>query len=86
MDQVQYKEIIEKMDTIIRLLALGIVSDIEKQKDKILYLSSLGFGPTEIANLIGTTPNTVNVALSQSRKKTATSQDDSKSEEPKKGE
>jgi DNA-binding CsgD family transcriptional regulator len=72
-DQAQYKELSSKMDTIIRLLALNVVKNIKKQNEKILYLTSYGFGPTEIANLIGTTANTVNVSLSKSRKKASAS-------------
>jgi DNA-binding CsgD family transcriptional regulator len=86
-DQAQYKEISSKMDTIIRLLALNVVKDMKKQKEKILYLTSFGFGPTEIANLIGTTANTVNVSLSKSRKKAAASQgNNTNSETQKSGE
>jgi DNA-directed RNA polymerase specialized sigma24 family protein len=86
MDQAQYKEISDKMDKIIRLLALSVVKDMKTQKDKILYLTSFGFGPSDIATLIGTTSNTVNVALSKTRKKTAASQDNTEAEIPKTGE
>jgi len=56
MDEKQFKEIIGKMDGIARLLALNFVKDLKIQKDKIIALSSFGFGPSEIAKLIGTTP------------------------------
>lgn len=69
MDERQFKEVINKMDLIVRLLALNIVKDLKVQKDKIMTLSSFGFGPSEIARLLGTTPNTVNVALSEVRKR-----------------
>jgi len=69
MDEKQFKEINNKMDLIVRLLALDVVKDLKVQKDKIIALSSFGFGPSEIAKLLGTTPNTVNVALSGIRKK-----------------
>ena len=39
------------------------------QRDLILMLDSVGCGPSEIANLLGTTPNTVNVSLSNAKKK-----------------
>jgi DNA-directed RNA polymerase specialized sigma24 family protein len=67
-EEKQFKEIISKMDLIIRLLALNIVKGLPVQKDKIITLSSFGFGPSEIAKLLGTTSNTVNVALSEMRK------------------
>jgi len=68
-DEKQFKEITSKMDLIVRLLALNIVKDLKVQKDKIITLSSFGFGPSEIARLLGTTPNTVSVALSDVKKK-----------------
>jgi len=69
MDEKQFMEITGKMDLIVRLLALNIVKDLKVQKDKIVALSSFGFGPSEIAKLLGTTPNTVSVALSEIKKK-----------------
>jgi len=69
MDKKQFKEITGKMDLIVRLLALNFVKDLKVQKDKIIALSSFGFGPSEIAKLLGTTPNTVSVALSGIKKK-----------------
>jgi len=39
------------------------------QADTILKLSSAGCGPSEIADLLGTTANTVNVTLSNAKKK-----------------
>jgi len=50
-----------------RLIAIGLVNG-KPQKEQIRLLSIAGMGPKEIANLIGTTPNTVNVALSTLRK------------------
>jgi DNA-binding NarL/FixJ family response regulator len=70
MDDNQFGEITGKMDLVIRLLALNLVKDFPIQKDKIAMLSSFGFGPSEIAKLLGTTPNTVSVALSEIKKKT----------------
>jgi DNA-directed RNA polymerase specialized sigma24 family protein len=61
-------EISTKMDQIIRLLALNLVKDMETQKEQILTLASFDFGPSEIAELIGTTSNTVNVTLSRAKK------------------
>jgi DNA-directed RNA polymerase specialized sigma24 family protein len=68
-DEKQFKEITSKMDLIVRLLALNIVKDLKVQKDKIITLSSFGFGPSEIARLLGTTPHTVSVTLSDVKKK-----------------
>lgn len=41
------------------------------QGDLILVLARAGISPAEIADILGTTSNTVNVALSRSRKKPA---------------
>jgi transcriptional regulator len=56
-----------KFDTVIRLLALSLVEG-RKQVDQISLLSSAGLRPKEIADLLGTTPNTVSVALSHQRR------------------
>ena len=50
-----------------RLLALVAVGE-RKQGEQISILSKAGFLPKEIAELIGTTSNTVRVALSVLRK------------------
>ena len=50
-----------------RLIAIGLVNG-KPQKEQIRLLSIAGMGPKEIADLIGTTPNTVNVTLSSLRK------------------
>lgn len=57
-----------KLDTLIRLQAHLAVSQFESQKDKILFLSRAGLPPKEIADILGTTSNNVNVALSTARK------------------
>lgn len=80
MDEKQFKEITGKIDLIVRLLALDLVKDFKVQKDKIIALSSFGFGPSEIAKLLGTTPNTVSVALSEIKKKAK--KEEGKTEKP----
>ncbi len=49
---------------LINLLAL-LVTQERKQVEQIDALSRAGFGPSEIASLLGTTRNTVSVALSK---------------------
>lgn len=49
------------------LLALLLVQE-RKQPDQIVLLSRAGYRPTEIAALIGTTPNTVSVQLSNMKR------------------
>lgn len=69
MDDAQFKELKDKLDVITRLLALNLVGDMKLQKDKIMTLSSFGFQPIQIAELLGTTPQTVRDALYRARKK-----------------
>jgi hypothetical protein len=60
-------ELERKIDTLTRLVAIGVVNG-KRQRDQIRILSLAGMAPSEIAVLIGTTSNTVNVALSALRK------------------
>ena len=57
----------EKMDTLIKLVACGLVAD-KSQREQIEMLSRIGLSPKEIAGLIGTTSNTVSVMLTGLRK------------------
>jgi transposase len=61
-------EISGKLDVLIRLYAMGLVREIKLQKDQISVLDEAGFKPKQIAEIIGTTSNTVSVALSAIRK------------------
>jgi DNA-directed RNA polymerase specialized sigma24 family protein len=60
--------ILDKLDTLIRLQAHAAVTHLESQKEKILFLNKVGMSLKEIADIVGTTPNTVNVTLSKARK------------------
>lgn len=60
--------IAQKLELLIRLQAHLAVIDLPSQKEKILFLGRVGLGPKDIADILGTTPNTVNVALSTARK------------------
>lgn len=64
----QDEEVIRRLDTLIRLVAAGVCGD-RTQREKISILASAGLTPKEIAEFLGTTPNTVSVALSAMRKK-----------------
>jgi len=60
------------MDTqeeIVRLLAIQLRRGSESQAEAILELSRTGFGPTRIAELLGTTANTVNVTLQKAKQR-----------------
>lgn len=57
----------EPLDEIVRLLAIQLRRSTDSQAQAIEDLSRAGFGPTRIADLLGTTPNTVNVAISNAK-------------------
>jgi hypothetical protein len=60
------------MDTqeeMIRLLALQVRLALPSQSEAIRELSRSGFGPSRIAELLGTTANTVNVTLQKTKKR-----------------
>jgi DNA-directed RNA polymerase specialized sigma24 family protein len=67
MSQNELSELLSKLDQIIRLLALSVTRGM-KQGEQIIMLSNAGFQPKEIADLLGTTANTVRVTLSNHRK------------------
>jgi hypothetical protein len=63
-------DISEKLDVLIKLQAAALIAQMESSKDKIVFLSKAGLRPTLIAEIVGTTPNHVNVTLSGVRKST----------------
>ena len=68
MTEAVFTEIADKLDTLIRIQALLAVRGMEKQKDKIVFLYGAGIRPKDIASILGTTPNTVNVAMANHKK------------------
>ena len=69
MNQTDAEVIAAKLDTLIRLVAIGLCEG-KAQKDQIALLDSAGLQPKAIAAILGTTSNTVSVALSNLRKST----------------
>jgi hypothetical protein len=61
-------DISEKLDILIKLQAAALTAPMESSKEKIVFLSKAGLRPTLIAEIVGTTPNHVNVTLSGARK------------------
>ncbi len=59
----------QNFDELARLLAVLIKLQMHTQSEAILEMSRSGLGPTRIAELLGTTPNTVNVTLAKAKKK-----------------
>ncbi len=66
-DSSQLKELTSRMDAIIKMLALTLPEKLT-QSDKIELLSNAGFQPKDIANMLGTTANTVSVTLSKMKR------------------
>jgi len=62
------KEILQKLDTIIKLLAFGLIKG-RKVKEQILFLHNMGISNKEIAEILDKSQNTVKVTLSQEKKK-----------------
>ena len=61
-------EVLEKLDILIKLQAATLTSSFDSSKDKILFLNKAGLRPKLIAEIVGTSPNHVNVTLSKERK------------------
>lgn len=61
-------EILIKLDTIIKLLAVGLIKD-KDSGEQILFLHKVGISNKDIAEFLEKTQNTVNSTLSQSRNK-----------------
>ena len=68
MDKNQFKELIEKLDQILRANALNVGKD-KTMTERMLMLDKVGFRPRDIAEILGTTSNTVSVTLSQTKKR-----------------
>lgn len=61
-------DVAEKLEILIKLQAAALTASMESTKEKIVFLSKAGLRPTLIADIVGTTTNHVNVALSNARK------------------
>ena len=60
-------DVISRLDTLVRLVAAAICAG-RPQKESVRILDGAGLQPKDIADLLGTTPNTVSVALYEMRK------------------
>jgi predicted transcriptional regulator len=61
------EEMLKEIQQIKKLLVFLCIKDLD-QKKQIQTLNSIGFQPKEIAELIGTTANTVSVYLNKIKK------------------
>lgn len=62
------KEIIEKLDVLIRINVSSLLQDEKYDKDKIKVLSQVGLRPKDIADIIKKDMNNVTAVISQLRK------------------
>jgi DNA-binding CsgD family transcriptional regulator len=68
--QTGFDEIVMQLRGVNAMLARLLTSQAAlKQGDLVLMLAKAGLPPAEIAGILGTTPNTVQVTLSRNRKK-----------------
>ena len=68
MDKEEIEEITSRLDVLIRLTALNTGAGLT-MTEKIHNLHKAGFRPVDIAEILSTTANVVNVRLSEFRKK-----------------
>lgn len=68
MSESEQQKVLEKLDIIIKLLAVEIVKG-KEVRDQILTLRDMGISNKDIALILGKTQNTVNVTLSQARRR-----------------
>lgn len=61
----------EPQEELVRLIAMQIRLQLNNQGVAIQEFSKAGFGPSRIAELVGTTPGTVNVTLAKAKKRKA---------------
>jgi hypothetical protein len=61
----------EPQEELVRLIAMQIRLQLDNQSVAIQEFSKAGFGPSRIAELVGTTPGTVNVTLAKAKKRKA---------------
>ncbi len=66
----EINELIREIKGLKLLMARMAVKDVNPQKEQIRVLNVAGLTPSEIADVLGTTSNTVSVALSVMKKAT----------------
>ena len=67
MNEEQFREMMSKLDTLIKITVSNVLQG-KPLTDSIIILSNLGIGNTEIANILGTSANYVGVIKSKSKK------------------
>jgi hypothetical protein len=67
MSKSQFEKLMEKLDLLVKLAALSAVQG-KTIADSVLALADVGLGNTEIAKILGTTPNYVNKIKYESKR------------------
>lgn len=68
MNEQQHKELIKKLDTLIKVNTSMLVEG-KEFREQVQLLTNLGLTPKEIADVTGKTANNVSVTLNQLKKK-----------------
>jgi DNA-binding NarL/FixJ family response regulator len=61
-------DVLQRLDTLIRLQAVSLLDRFSTQRERIQFLNRAGLPPKAIADILGTSPNSVSVALSKMKK------------------
>lgn len=67
MNDKQFKEIINRLDTLTRAFAFFVVKDETERKKQIWLLKAIGLSNNEIAAFFNTSPDAIRATLSQVR-------------------
>ena len=59
----------DQQEEMVRLMVIQLRLQVANQAEAIAELRRAGFGPSRIAQLLGTTPNTVNVAIQRGKRR-----------------
>ncbi|MDO8622906.1 MAG: hypothetical protein Q7R52_01565 [archaeon] len=62
------KEVIERLDLVVKLLSRMNINQDSTQTESIIQLSKIGLRPNQIADTLNTSQNYVNLILSKNRK------------------
>jgi len=79
MSKEQFEQLMKKLDTLIKVTASSMLQG-KSLTDNIIFLSSLGLGNIEIADLLGTTTNYVGMIKSRAKAKQKKNEKESKEE------
>lgn len=63
------KEVLERLDLLIKLIASSNLDSDNSQTKSIIQLNKIGIRPLQIADILRTTQNYVNMTLSKERSK-----------------